>query len=75
MTHARSKVALLVLLAIGCGGGGGGTDSGMIGNDTGSADPVLYDDEAPTSCATTSCPAGTVLTACVCTPVSFGAGF
>lgn len=38
----------------------------------GNTDPVLYDDLAPT-CAM-SCAAGTIATACTCTPVTFGAG-
>jgi hypothetical protein len=60
-------------LAIGCGGGGGNTiDAGAT--DGGSTDPVLYDDLAPTSCSLT-CPGGTLLTACVCTPTPFGPGY
>jgi hypothetical protein len=68
----RSLVVISFL--VGCGGSGGTTDAGS-GGDGGSTDPVLYDDEAPTACSVTSCPAGTVLTACVCTPVPFGPGF
>ena len=41
--------------------------------DAGSGDAVLYDDLAPT-CSMT-CNAGQVLTACVCTPQVYGAGF
>ncbi len=63
----------MLALALGCGGGGVGNDSGV--SDGGTNDPVLYDDLAPTACGTTTCPAGTLLTACVCAPQPFGPGY
>lgn len=72
--RARSwLVGLALVSAAGCGGGGNGTADAGPGTDGGTTDLVLYDDLAPT--CSMSCSAGQVLTACICTPVVFGAGF
>jgi hypothetical protein len=68
---ARSS-SVLFALAIACGGTPAGSDSGV--GDAG-GDPILYDEQAPTDCPTTTCPAGQLLTACVCTPSPIGDGY
>jgi hypothetical protein len=69
----RFSCSLALSLVLAALGGCGNGPAMMTMNDAGSSDPVLYDDLAPT--CTMTCPAGQLLTACVCTPVSFGAGF
>lgn len=72
MTQRRLVLVLVWSIAgalTGCGNG----PSTMTMDDGGSTDLVAYDDLAPT--CSMSCNAGQVVTACVCTPLPFGASF
>lgn len=68
MTHRRSCLLVgwsVAAVMAGCGGGPGAMSDG------GTSDPVLYDDLAPT--CTAGCRPGETNTACVCTPLPYGA--
>ncbi len=75
MQHQRSSSLLVLVASIatiaGCNPPAAVPDGG--GTDAAQADPVLYDDHAPT--CTMTCPSGQLLTACACVPAPFGSDY